>query len=342
VYAMDRERNPQAIGPYTGKGPTGTGDFWSGLVAQDSAVIEYQPAPGDQRTDLPFRVAAVSHLSSSPIARGRPGLRPIVRRQSGEGFRPAAQTKDGSFGQALGCELDVNCALKDWQYASLSVGLFLTFEDDYVIACSGTLLNNMQKSFRPYFLTANHCVSTGTAAVNSLVLWNLQTNFCNGDVPDLTSLPQQAVARLLVTRPIDQGDYTLLLLSGSAPQNAVYSGWRTQEPGMGAFVVSIHHPEATWKRLSAGNRVLDQDVQVVDDQGNVMAVAPANRYYEISWSVGVTEPGSSGAPLFDADSYLVGVLSHGNVDCSGQGFDGYGRFSGMITDLRQYLVDDSL
>jgi hypothetical protein len=61
-----------------------------------------------------------------------------------------------------------------------------------------------------------------------------------------------------------------------------------------------------------------------------------------SWDDGVTEPGSSGSPLFDQNGRIIGQLYGGAAACSGTNnngqYDFYGRF-GTSWDLgaQQYL-----
>ncbi len=53
---------PDGGGPYRGKGPDATGDFWSGVTEGDVIIVEYRPGPGVPRGKLPFRLAEISHL----------------------------------------------------------------------------------------------------------------------------------------------------------------------------------------------------------------------------------------------------------------------------------------
>ena len=133
-------------------------------------------------------------------------------------------------------------------------------------------------------------MSDAVTAKTALVFWDYQSLFCNGRVPDPSTLPQQNGARLLTTAAIENGDYTLLLLQGDVPDDAIFSGWTTADLDMGGFVAGIHHPVASFKRFSSGNRILDRDTQVVDDEGNVMGVAPADLYYRVNWAIGLTSP----------------------------------------------------
>ena len=52
----------QAVGPYSGSGRYGDGDFWSGIVFGDSLTIEYLPAPAAAGEAVPFRIVAISHI----------------------------------------------------------------------------------------------------------------------------------------------------------------------------------------------------------------------------------------------------------------------------------------
>ena len=52
----------QTVGPYTGTGRYGDGDFWSGIVFGDSLTIEYLPDPSAAGEAVPFRIVAISHI----------------------------------------------------------------------------------------------------------------------------------------------------------------------------------------------------------------------------------------------------------------------------------------
>ena len=52
----------RTVGPYTGSGPYGDGDFWSGIVFGDSLTIEYLPDPAAAGEAVPFQIVAISHI----------------------------------------------------------------------------------------------------------------------------------------------------------------------------------------------------------------------------------------------------------------------------------------
>src|SRR5207237_5735601 len=84
-------------------------------------------------------------------------------------------------------------------------------------ACTGTLLNDQANDQKPYFLTANHCISTQTEAQSANVYWN----YNSGEDP--TAFPSTHGANLLVTGT--SSDFTFLLLTGSVPGGLFFSGW---------------------------------------------------------------------------------------------------------------------
>ena len=52
----------QVVGPYTGSGLYGDGDFWSGIVFGDSLTIEYLPDGASAGEAVPFQIVAISHI----------------------------------------------------------------------------------------------------------------------------------------------------------------------------------------------------------------------------------------------------------------------------------------
>lgn len=319
--------------PITGRGPYGTGDFWSSLVFADSAIIEYEPAAAGQLSSgLPFRIEEAGHFFTAPAA-------PALPRLIANG--PATSAFQGSLADAETpqpvCHVDVNCAPQNWRKVGKAVAIMYTYagEDErgetIWQTCTGTLLNNAKGSGRPYFLTANHCVADNQQAQDTVVVWNYESIGCDG-APFVMNLVQQRVARLLATGDLPRGDYSLLLLEGRAAPGTVLAGWTTAEPAMGAALVGIHHPNFSWKRISGGNRYPDQGF------GTEL---PAESYYQIRWQSGHTEGGSSGSGLFNASGQLVGTLFGGDSYCN-MGQDLYGRLRVYFGQLRRYLVDDQL
>ena len=95
--------------------------------------------------------------------------------------------------------------------------------------CSGTLLNNRRQDLTLYFLTAAHCVGTEEEARSVTAFWLYQTQTCNGDLPDLQSVPITEGASLLSTTGFrelgdPEDDMTLLRLKGDLPDGVMFQG----------------------------------------------------------------------------------------------------------------------
>ena len=63
----------QTVGPYSGSGLYGDGDFWSGIVFGDSLTIEYLPDPAVAGEAVPFQIVAISHIWGDAFGDGAEG-----------------------------------------------------------------------------------------------------------------------------------------------------------------------------------------------------------------------------------------------------------------------------
>jgi hypothetical protein len=100
-----------------------------------------------------------------------------------------------------------------------------------------------------------------------------------------------------------------------------YSGW-DRSGATPAGAVGIHQPGASVKCISFSSNPLATVSSCIDTGGT-------NTHWQVVWSQGVTEEGSSGSGIWDpATHLLVGTLSGGQSSCSfPDGPDCYGKFS---------------
>ena len=309
----------QASGPYSAQGPNGTGEFWSPRIPSDSVVIEYDApygaAPGEAP---PFVIDGLAHLWTTPPP-------PQI---------PESSTSTGP----ASCELDVSCYSN---YVTLASGVVMyefigSGGGSYV--CSGAMINSAANNFTPYLITAHHCISSNTEAQSVQAYFFYQTPTCNGTPPDLYSVPTVSGAAYLAGAPIPQGDYALLLLDGPAPSGTYFFGWSASAPPIGSNVTGIHHPEGSWTRIAFGARAPDAEVSISGEIG------PASLYYQVNFTQGLTEPGSSGSPLLNGANQVVGTLTGGpdlsptESICSITPYDTtYSRFSDAYPAISSYL-----
>jgi hypothetical protein len=116
-------------------------------------------------------------------------------------------------------------------------------------------------------------------------------------------------------------DVALIELSSAPPASwdVEYAGWdasgATPENATG-----IHHPSGDVKKIC-----FEEDSPYTSSTGG------AQVWWIDNWEAGVTEPGSSGSPLFDQNHRIIGQLYGGAAACSGSvnngAFDYYGRFN---------------
>ena len=243
------------------------------------------------------------------------------------------------------CHLDVTC-YPEWSSSATGVAQIVIETSEGSSICSGTLLNNRQQDLTPYFLTAAHCVATEEEARSVIALWRYQTQTCDGNLPDLRSVPRTTGASLLSTLgdgPIEgsahpDGDMTLLRLEGDLPDGVMFQGWDADPQPIGAQVTGIHHPGSDWgtfKRISFG--------QIIPDPASRIS---ADVYAFTSYTQGYTEGGSSGSALFSSPGTVVGALSFGRVnDAEAENacrtgrrtLDGYTHFSVFYPHIRQFI-----
>jgi hypothetical protein len=230
------------------------------------------------------------------------------------------------------CEVDVTCH-PEWADLAKGVGGIGTVGRLGYLWCTGTLVTDRDpQTAIPYFLTANHCVGDASEADSLEVYWLYQTPTCNGTPPAPRTVPRTTGgADFLAGATYASGpDFALLRLRGALPDGLAFAGWNTNPEPNAAEVAGIHHPRGDYKRISFGSI----DASATDGSG-----LPGARFYGVRWSLGVTEPGSSGSPLFDAASQrLIGQLYGGNASCSAPGeADYYGRFDQAYPVLEPYI-----
>jgi hypothetical protein len=84
-----------------------------------------------------------------------------------------------ALGDADTCEVNVMCH-SEWTVESNAVARMIFTEHAKSYLCTGTLLANLQPaSTTPYFLTANHCISTQTVASTLQTRWFYRHPTCS-------------------------------------------------------------------------------------------------------------------------------------------------------------------
>jgi len=266
------------LGDFSSKNNTGSGIFPVLPIYSDSIIIEYFELNNSEFS---------SKLAIKSVGYGFIDLR-------------ENRSKSGSCNVDIRCELGLPWYLEKRGIAKMFI--------DNEFFCTGSLVNNTRNDETPYFLTANHCVSRESSANNTVFYFNYENLECgNASVGLFQTI---SGANLVATPEKDnQLDFSLLKLSEKVPDTFLpyYAGWDLSNSAVNKSV-SIHHPDGDTKKISFANTAL----QTASYTGYI-----ASTHWKINkWDIGTTESGSSGAPLFDENRRIVGILTGGTASCT--------------------------
>ncbi len=289
----------QARGPFGESYWAGRESFWTDSIFSDYVALEISLPPG-AAGKRGFRVGRLVHVYRLPPSKAAPR------------------------GDAGPCHNDVMCADAQWRSAANAVAGIGSIGEGGNLWCTGALLNNTSGDFTDYFMTAHHCVENQGDAADIEFYWFYQTPSCNGTPPNPATVPRTSGgADYLASRPYNTGnDFAFLRLRQSSPGGVTYLGWSADSWPNGTPVRGIHHPDGDFKRISYGS-LIGSDVD----------------YWDVRWSSGVTEPGSSGSPLLEQNGRrFIGQLYGGYSSCANPTYtDYYGRFNRSWPLIEQWL-----
>jgi lysyl endopeptidase len=300
VYGSDKS---VVRGPYTHDDAT-SGQHSTPIVRGDELIVELY-VPRGRRSDTDLTIGKVTH-----------GYRPLFSRSD--------RRKSGA------CNIDVACEEADpWQDQVSAVARYSFEAGGDRFLCTGSLVNNTEEDNTPYFLTAEHCISSAEQASSMVFYWNYENSTCrtpgsneSGTVTDDDPSDQTSSGAILRARYgsthedgdiAGKPDLALVEIDDTIPYtyDLFFSGW-SREGQSTQESVTIHHPQGHGKRIS-----FDQDPSDITGYG---LSGGGDTHLRIgNWELGTTEVGSSGSPLFDTNQRIVGVLSGGGAGCDGDG-----------------------
>ena len=308
IYSPDQS---QVYGPYTNDDVQEVGKLVTDDIIGDEVIVEYyEPANASFKGE--FQIAAVMHV-----------YRDFLHKQS--------DTK-GQHGDAEGnCHIDVVCPeAQAWQnpiksVVCISITAYVPEEGGWGgYLCSGALVNNVRQDKTPYILSAEHCVAASDQTHK--FYFKYQRSECNGTngFSGYAANGGNIVARSGASNTSDKSDFLLLKISRDLNtftwhDSVVFAGW--DRSGAASVGAGIHHPGGDWKKISFPKSVV-----------SITTGSMANKYFRVSWltnpNKGVTEQGSSGSPLFNANQLIIGTLTSGSSSCNYvYGTDNYGKMS---------------
>jgi hypothetical protein len=174
---------------------------------------------------------------------------------------------------------------------------------------------NKKQDFKPYFLTANHCIPTSYEAESMEIQWNYRTESCSSSALDSTSYYQGGGAELLYNNEkTDTAFMRLIFQPRSGTAGTYFSWWDASPQNLNLAVESFHYPRGDREKYSSG--VISNFTAMytpLDCPECVMmhtsSVSSADYpFYEVTWTKGIVEGGSSGGPLFSHGGRFIGQL----------------------------------
>ncbi len=281
LFIINKDRSAY-LGAFTWQNNNKFNNLPVSLLVGDELTIEYfEPQKSDFYGKLFLAKACYAYKDISNITHQKSTL----------STTPGINCKEGDF----------------WQVEKHAVCRISYISGKYTYFCTGTLVNNTRNDETPYFLTANHCVSTDSIAKITVFYFNYEQAICDaGYAPENKTLTG---SELLATG-IDS-DFTLLKLikKPDSSYQAYYAGWNINDiaPKSG---VCIHHPEGNPKRISLSTKAASNYPYHLKWDSN--HVTPSDSHWYMVFSKGDTYSGSSGAAFFDQNKQIVGQL-HGEV-----------------------------
>lgn len=227
-------------------------------------------------------------------------------------YRSISGMVDRSFGQSGSCQNNVKCFMPGAYDDQIRSVCCLVDGGEF---CTGSLINNTCNDATPYVLTANHCYSNPSSWT---FRFNWQSSTCSN--PGVSPSTSNSLTGGTLRAKNAGSDFCLIQINSAVPTgySAFWSGWdRNNTAPVNQYC--IHHPSGDIKKISFATGT-----------GVSTTWSSAEVWKTGTWTDGVTEPGSSGSPLFNMNGLIIGQLYGGPSACqyennAANGFDYYGK-----------------
>lgn len=242
--------------------------------------------------------------------------------------------------KASPARVGINCdAGDDFQNEKRAVARMIYRSGLYEYFCTGSLINNVEMDGTPYFLTANHCISTSSEAKSLITYFNYENSSCSAD--DASKKQTLSGATLLANSSYN--DFSLLELKETLPESyePFFLGWDASGdiPQSGSV---IHHPAGTPKCISIDNDPLLSYAKTInwEDKTN----SDPDTHWQSTYEIGADEGGSSGSPILDQNHRIVGQLHGGNDNISlwGKFSLSWNHHSSYLQQVKYWLAPEDV
>lgn len=298
--------------------------YWTPTTEGEATVLEIDLPAGRPTASIVFTVPRLMHQT---VLAPKASLAQIEQKSECPGVTP-----------------DATCTLPP---VTNAVGSMDFVDGGSSWVCTGTLVANRGATQQGYFLTANHCINNQAAASSLHVFWFYRSSACDSTTVNPNTVPSFSGADLRYNKTEFSGslstpvgtDTSLLDLRDTPPAGTIYAGWAFQREVVGGSTnyVDVHSPGGEILRRSDGRligygSVLNTYVSGGSEYFNVdNSFNTQSPMYQVRWTTGITEGGSSGSGLFadgtTSNPRIVGQLWGGASSCSNTtASDYFGRF----------------
>lgn len=297
------------LGAFTHRNNNESNSFATEYIEGDKIIIEYFQASNETQqaqielTEIGYAYRGITKLSSE-------------YRSSGD------------------CNVNVNCSEGD-NYRQQQKGVCriqVRMSSQYIGWCTGTLVNNTNYDFKPYVLSAAHCIEdvVSNSYYNQFVFYfRYENNGCivtNAEPSRSKSITGTSVKAYDNTYGSNGSDFALFELNEDIPTTYApyWCGWDKRNTAVNNGV-GIHHPSGDVKKISTFTTRI---------QSSSYGSSNATHWY-VDWAEtengwGIMEGGSSGSAIFNTDGRIIGTLTGGASSCDAPvsyKYDLYGKMS---------------
>lgn len=291
-------------GPVTEEQNLTDGIFLTDLVVGDEVIIQISE-PAISRKNSVIKITRVVHAYKNVFP-----------------FDSGSNTKAADYN----CHNDVACH-SAWSQESDGVVFITLINGKNSYTFTGSLLNNTAQDYRPYILTAFHCIDSENTpncndgvlnaneianAENSTFRFQYKKTTCNGSSINSTFTYNRAYLRAYWR----DTDFALMELRENIHfsyfNRISFLGW-DRSGNVPTIGTVIHHPKGEPMKISFDNHSLVMNSSAIPWDCNYSL--PANTHWIVGLDNGTSESGSSGAPLFDTNKRVIGQNHGGPSGC---------------------------
>jgi V8-like Glu-specific endopeptidase len=273
-------------------GPYNKAEVWTNTVLGEVLTLHLEIAPA-AGVDASFVVASVGHMGERFE---------LARWQQGFQAKAFCSGTSGPVNEPCVYNADCSSVPPAIAMAEPAIGEMLYASGQSYYICTGGLVADVDATMTPYFLTANHCISTSTEAASLETYWDFTapcgTTSCSYAWDSGRNTPGATVLSTNST-----SDYTLLQLD-AIPSGRTFLGWTTSAVAYsnGTNLYRLSHPSGAPQAYSEHS---------VSTTAGTCSSWPRGNWIYSKDTYGATEGGSSGSPVLNSSGHIVGQLSGG-------------------------------